>query len=535
MSLEENIETIRPVLRTKFNDFVRVRENLKVLLVDDQINILRTSKEILEDFGCEVSVAATGSDLVNFVLNQDYDVALIDQKLGDKDLSYFLEKLDGFGFDMSKKPWSLVSAYEPEVDYTKWGVQHIFQKPFGVSDLLHFVMKSINPVKCEFDKGWFETELKRLGVYDSGISVLFVDDDPSVRRVVNGQLNVIFQGLNVSESMCQVVGSGEEAVDLLCSSSFNLVFWDFMLNGGVASDYLEKIRGLEREGFLSESSAVHVYVTDKKVNEPELVYARTKLGVQDKLTKPFSTKDLAAVIIKELDIRQKQDYKKQIVQSKEEFIGILARTKLHSVNNKLTSLVGYFTLLNNFFNRLDLTSSERDRYNHFYSKISQAAVASVDYVRQTQLLYHAGIESRTFRMKPLAEFAADALISQGMQVSTDFTEADPRVYGYEDGFLEAFLDLGQNALQAGASSLTIGLHDGEDKNGYFVHAYVEDDGSGIDSQNVERIFEHGFSTKGEGRGKGLALVKKTMDVHNAQLWCDSEPGSGATFHFKLYQ
>ena len=36
---------------------------------------------------------------------------------------------------------------------------------------------------------------------------------------------------------------------------------------------------------------------------------------------------------------------------------------------------------------------------------------------------------------------------------------------------------------------------------------VDDSGAGIAADKLDRIFERGFSTKGEGRGTGLSLVK----------------------------
>ena len=45
----------------------------------------------------------------------------------------------------------------------------------------------------------------------------------------------------------------------------------------------------------------------------------------------------------------------------------------------------------------------------------------------------------------------------------------------------------------------------------------------------DRIFERGFSTKGEGRGTGLSLVKETVDAFHGTLRVESEPGIGSSF------
>ena len=67
---------------------------------------------------------------------------------------------------------------------------------------------------------------------------------------------------------------------------------------------------------------------------------------------------------------------------------------------------------------------------------------------------------------------------------------------------------------------------------------VTDDGRGIDPQNLERLFEPGFSTASEpstisGRGVGLDVVKSTIEQHGGSVTIQSEPGKGSTFLITL--
>lgn len=62
---------------------------------------------------------------------------------------------------------------------------------------------------------------------------------------------------------------------------------------------------------------------------------------------------------------------------------------------------------------------------------------------------------------------------------------------------------------------------------------VDDTGSGISAENTEKIFEYGFSTKGDGRGTGLALVRQLVEKHNGTVTVDSEPGAGTSFTVTL--
>jgi len=62
---------------------------------------------------------------------------------------------------------------------------------------------------------------------------------------------------------------------------------------------------------------------------------------------------------------------------------------------------------------------------------------------------------------------------------------------------------------------------------------VQDSGVGIDSQNLEKIFDAFYTTKPQGMGMGLAIGRSIVENHGGRLWAVPNDGPGATFQFTL--
>ncbi len=76
------------------------------------------------------------------------------------------------------------------------------------------------------------------------------------------------------------------------------------------------------------------------------------------------------------------------------------------------------------------------------------------------------------------------------------------------------------------------LEKGGDKD--FVEIRVRDSGSGIPRDELPRIFEPFYSTKGQkGNGLGLAVIWGIIDNHNGSITVESEVGEGTTFTIRI--
>ena len=96
-----------------------------------------------------------------------------------------------------------------------------------------------------------------------------------------------------------------------------------------------------------------------------------------------------------------------------------------------------------------------------------------------------------------------------------------------------FVNMLVNAAQAieGAGQITIETSVTDD----IIKVKFTDTGVGIPAENLEKLFEPGFTTKApdEGTGLGLVICSRIMEKHNGKIEVESEVGVGTTFTIHL--
>ena len=79
------------------------------------------------------------------------------------------------------------------------------------------------------------------------------------------------------------------------------------------------------------------------------------------------------------------------------------------------------------------------------------------------------------------------------------------------------------------SEVTVSIREGP----HALLLSVDDTGPGMSEDVREKIFQRGFSTKGEGRGTGLALVQDIIQTYNGSIRVESDVGVGTSFIITL--
>jgi len=105
----------------------------------------------------------------------------------------------------------------------------------------------------------------------------------------------------------------------------------------------------------------------------------------------------------------------------------------------------------------------------------------------------------------------------------------PQIYCYPNQLNQVFMNLLVNAARAIEDQGMIQIKTSADKTAVYIE--IADTGRGIPSENLNRIFEPGFTTKGAGVGTGLGLSisYNIIQKHGGKIEVESAVGKGTTF------
>jgi len=128
------------------------------------------------------------------------------------------------------------------------------------------------------------------------------------------------------------------------------------------------------------------------------------------------------------------------------------------------------------------------------------------------------------------------MLSRQVSLRTELASALPPVLGDRVQLQQVVINLVMNALEAMApvsdrprDMLIRSQRDDSNE----VLVVVRDSGTGIDSENSERLFNAFFTTKPTGMGMGLSICRSIIAAHGGRLWASPNADHGSTFQFTL--
>ncbi|SHN09196.1 PAS domain-containing sensor histidine kinase [Polaribacter sp. KT 15] len=119
-------------------------------------------------------------------------------------------------------------------------------------------------------------------------------------------------------------------------------------------------------------------------------------------------------------------------------------------------------------------------------------------------------------------------------ISINIINKLPIVKGDETKFQQLFQNFISNAIKFCDKEVGLVEIEYQDKNTFHQFS-IKDNGIGIEKKYHEKIFQvfHSLNKRKDSTGIGLSIVKKIIDLHEGDIWLESEPNVGTTFFFTL--
>jgi two-component system, NtrC family, nitrogen regulation sensor histidine kinase NtrY len=127
----------------------------------------------------------------------------------------------------------------------------------------------------------------------------------------------------------------------------------------------------------------------------------------------------------------------------------------------------------------------------------------------------------------LVEELGRTAVPEGVHVRVAANGGRRAVQGHYEPLRRAFSNLLRNSAEAMTGQGAIDVTVAGDGRGLVVT--FADHGPGIPAQLRGRVFEPYVTTKPDGTGLGLALVRQAVDAHHGTIAVSETPGGGATF------
>lgn len=232
------------------------------------------------------------------------------------------------------------------------------------------------------------------------------------------------------------------------------------------------------------------------------------------------------------DISDKVELQKQLVESEKlAAIGGTAAKIGHEIANPLN---GIYLTLQLIEQRLSRQASVDERVTGDVLRIKKEIGRLNQLVQEFRTLsrqqdYH----FRPMNLAPLLNETLDlqqlVLEARSIVISRDIADDLPWVLVDEDRMKQALLNLIKNAGEAmpNGGTLTVAARASDGS----VAIHIKDTGIGIAPGSD--VFQPFFTTKKEGTGLGLIIVRQIILAHRGTIVYDSEPGEGTTFHITL--
>ncbi|MBI4633216.1 MAG: response regulator [Deltaproteobacteria bacterium] len=489
-------------------------EQVKILVIDDEQIMRDGCIRILCKKGCSVVPAENGADGLKELEKspEAFDIILLDLMMPGMSGMEVLEKIRVLDDSLLVIVITGYATVESAVEAMKKGAYDFIAKPFAPDQLRIVVKRALERRMLQKEAEFLRSERERS-----------LRDVATEKSRVKTIINCMGDGILVCDRDSCIVLTNPAASRMLEIPESRLL-GNHVSRSNLHRDLSETIEGSLR----TEGSAYSSISQEFSIGESGKMFLRAH-------TAPV--RNDRGEIMGAVTVLQDISYLKELDKMKSEFIAMVAhelRAPIATVEQQLTVILSSMAgELNNTQGQLIARAKERTRgvLTLIKDLLDLSKIEAGKMVQYKEPLSLAEVITRVAEM-----MKTDAEV-KNIRIDFLFPENIPTIHADRNSMEGIFTNLISNAVKytPDGGKVTIALND----HSGFVKVSVADNGIGIKSEDIPRIFDRFYRVKSSetrqivGTGLGLSIVKSIVEAHLGTISVESAEGQGTTFNVLL--
>ncbi len=235
-------------------------------------------------------------------------------------------------------------------------------------------------------------------------------------------------------------------------------------------------------------------------------------------------------IIRDLTIWKKAELDLMVAE-KLSMTGKLARTIAHEIRNPLTNLN---LALDNLKEEVPGPDEQFTLYTDIIQRSSNRIETLIGDLLNSSKPKELRLELSSLHeiLDDILELVRDRAKLKGIRIKEELEEELPRIFVDREKLSIALVNIllnGVEAIEHDQGQLTVKA----EIRGSSIFVSIEDNGQGIEKEDLKKIFDPFYTSKAEGTGLGLTSTLNILSSHNASMQVTSKVGIGTVFEVEF--
>lgn len=232
---------------------------------------------------------------------------------------------------------------------------------------------------------------------------------------------------------------------------------------------------------------------------------------------------------------QRHRTREQIETERLNSITMLAAGVAHELGNPLNSILIHLQIAQRHLRReppesasdgalrsLEICLQEVDRLDSILSNFLRAVRPTEPDLREINLWSI---------LNEILEVQSQTFEDRGINIDVEIDQSVPLVNGDPTQIKQVFYNIIKNAAEAMYRGGILQIS--SEVTPQDISLRFQDEGEGIDAEDLSRVFQPYFTTKEGGHGLGMMIVQRIMDDHRGSITIQSERGKGTTVSLRF--